>query len=87
LHEEALEFAAKHLKPDGSLYATALIEDYYGGQWQGFPVISRSLQFYESEAERFGLTVLSLGTLESLGWRRHDGKPSGSLMLKFRHKA
>lgn len=82
--EEALEFAAKHLNPDGILYGTAPIGAYQDGEWQGFPVLTRPFVFYRNEAKKYGLQVSSLGTLDSLGYGRQHGKPSEVVMLKFR---
>jgi len=83
--EEAFDLAKKHLEPNGVFFATALIGEFDESEWQGFPVIRQSLEFYEQKAAKVGLTVASRGTLDSLGYGRQDGKPSDVCMLEFRH--
>jgi cyclopropane fatty-acyl-phospholipid synthase-like methyltransferase len=84
LHE-ALDLAKKHLKPNGVFFATALIGEFEESEWQGFPVIRQSLDFYEQKAARAGLTVSPRGMLDSFGYGRQGGKPSPVSMLEFRH--
>lgn len=85
--EEALEYSAKHMAPNGFFYATVLVGDYKEDEWQGFPVISRPLEYYKSEAGKFGLDVSELGSLERLGYGKYVPyeKPSSTIMLELKH--
>jgi SAM-dependent methyltransferase len=63
----ALEAVARHLEPAGIFYATANIDERTEGTWQGFPVVSRTMAFYQEAVARHGLTLDDLGSLNSLG--------------------
>jgi SAM-dependent methyltransferase len=67
-----LKLVAAHLEAQGRFFANVNI--HAEGEptpterrWQGFPVVSRSLRFYEDTARAHGLGITDLGTLESLG--------------------
>lgn len=62
-----LEFVSRHMKDDGVFYANVRIGEDDDGEWQGFPVVTRTLAFYEREAERHGLVIKNLGSMASLG--------------------
>jgi len=78
-----LDFVARQLAPDGVMYANVKTGDPSDGQWQGFPVVSRSLEAYREAGERHGLTVTEMGTLESLG--HPPGFGSQQEMLRLAH--
>lgn len=63
------EFAGKYLGSDGVFYANVNIGKNEDGKWQGFPIVFRSKDFYESMANENGLTIKQIGTLKELG---HD---------------
>ncbi len=70
ISEACVKWVAEHLKDGGRFYANANVgptRDAMGGE--GFPVLTRELEFYESHAEKAGLHLTDLGTLESFG---HD---------------
>lgn len=81
-----LEFASRHLLRDGRMYANVNVGNEKERRWQEFPVVSRSLEFYRSAAERCGLDVTTIGTLQSLG--HVSGSPGQDLqtMLEFVRK-
>lgn len=83
--EESLEFASRHLDKDGAFYATALLGDNEDEEWQGFPVISRPLELYQSKAKSFNLSTEVLGSLINLGYREYvpHANSSTTMMLKF----
>jgi SAM-dependent methyltransferase len=65
---DALGFVRRHLKDDGSFYGNVNVSDRPDGSWrQGFPVVRRSLQFYEEACSRNGLHVKDLGPLTDFG--------------------
>jgi len=51
--------------------------------WQGFPVVARTRDCYESTAARHGLCVEEVGTLGSLG--DPAGVGANEIMLRFTH--
>ncbi len=77
-----LALVAKSLSESGQFYGNVNLGDRPEGSWQGFPVVSRPLAFYEQLAASRGLTVEAVGTLESLGHR--VGAPGDrTTMLRF----
>jgi SAM-dependent methyltransferase len=56
-----------HLKDDGRFLANVNIGECEDGRWQGFPVVHRSMDFYEGAAARHGLRVQDLGPLTDFG--------------------
>jgi SAM-dependent methyltransferase len=71
----ALRFAARHLAPGGSFCANVRTEGADEGErWQGFPVVTRPLDFYRAAAARAGLSVRDLGSLAALG--HTSGEPA-----------
>lgn len=87
--DEALRFASRHLDKDGIFLATALLGDIEEDEWQGFPVISRSLELYQSKAIYYDLSTEVLGSLVDLGYREYvpEADSLTTMMLKFTHKA
>jgi T5SS/PEP-CTERM-associated repeat protein len=72
---------------NGSFHANVNIGDRAEGSWQGFPVVSRSLEFYNTEAAaRNGLTVRDLGTLGDLGHQSGFKLQDAQRMLEFRKR-
>lgn len=63
--DECLAFVAAHL--DGDFYANVFIGEKPDTSWQGFPVVTRRLEFYETVAARHGLRFVDLGELRDLG--------------------
>lgn len=72
--KNALSFVKKHLKDNGVFYANVNIGEKAEGNWQGFPVVSRSFEFYESVCAKMDLTPTDIGNLRDLG--HHSGKKS-----------
>ncbi|WP_275098980.1 SAM-dependent methyltransferase [Sedimenticola hydrogenitrophicus] len=65
--DQTLGFIARRLAPDGTFYANVNIGEEYSGSWQGFPVVSRTLEFYREQCARHGLALADLGPLRELG--------------------
>jgi SAM-dependent methyltransferase len=81
LLDGAFGFARRHLAAGGVMYANVSPGEREDGQWQGFPVVHRPLEFYAAAARRNGLTMQQLGTLESLGHPPGPGAPQMMLRL------
>lgn len=64
---DAISFVRRHLKDDGCFYANVNIGNRPDGSWHGFPLVYRSLRFYEEACSRDGLRVKDLGPLTDFG--------------------
>jgi SAM-dependent methyltransferase len=65
--DEAIAAVARHLGPDGVLYANVLVGTGPDGKWRGFPVVQRPWAFYEAAFARHGLAIEDLGPLTAFG--------------------
>lgn len=88
--EACLLMVSKHLANNGSYYANVNIiadgitnPDQLEGIWDGFPVVSRSLDFYKTMAAKFNLKVEDVGDLKSLGHNTSIEKQDSQRMLRF----
>ncbi len=81
-----LPLVADHLGAAATFYANVHLGERHDGKWQGFPVVTRPLDFYRQAAERAGLTVTPLGTLDALGHRSGRPEHDGQMMLAFRRR-
>lgn len=82
----ALEFVARHLGPDGVFYANAGLGDAPERRWQGFPVVRRSLAFYQDACTRHGLACEDIGTLSSFAKGGAQQQKGFQHMLKMTRK-
>jgi SAM-dependent methyltransferase len=82
----ALRFAARHLAPSGAFYANVNLDRAPERRWQGFPVVSRPLDFYEHLGASAGLRVAELGRLCELGHLSGDPAADAQAMLRFTAK-
>jgi len=80
-----LSFVSKHLTPDGEFYGNVNIGEKDNGDWQGFPVVHRPMEWYIQTAERFGLVPVDVGSLMELGHDDGRPEPQSRRMLKFTH--
>ena len=76
-----------HLKVGGSYYANVNIGAWAEGNWEGFPVVCRSLEFYKTMAAKHKLQVEDVGDLLSLGHNTGIDKQDSQRMLRFSHMA
>lgn len=65
--DSTLAFASRHLSDNGVFYANINAGCTPDGEWQGFPVVWRTLDFYQSACARHGLTLSDLGPLSAHG--------------------
>ena len=80
---KCIEFVGRNLSDNGVFYANINIESHSDADWQGFPVVFRSLDFYKELAKKNGLTVEPIGTLEELGHISGQKLADKQVMLKF----
>jgi SAM-dependent methyltransferase len=81
---EALSFVKLHLSPDGSFYANVNIGRQQDEIWQGFPVVWRSLNFYERACLKEGLSLKVTGPLRDFGHVSEVIAPDAQQMLRIR---
>ena len=81
--ENCVAQIASRLAEDGRCYANVnLLSDE--GSWKEFPYVRRSMSFYESIAEKFGLQMHDLG--QQREWGYTDKVPGQyDYLLEFRH--
>ena len=75
--DSCLGMVRRHLRDSGAFYANVNLGERADGHWQGFPLIFRSLRFYEDAAQKNNLHVTDLGKQKSFiesGVRAMDEK-------------
>ena len=82
--KDCLEFVKQNLKPNGKFYANIYPAAKSDGKWLDFPVVFRSLDFYQKHAEQNQLSIKVIDTMENLG---HITNMPGDqqVMLEFSH--
>lgn len=88
--DSALGFVRRHLEAGGRFLANVNLGERPDGQWQGFPLVWRSLAFYDAAFRRHGLRMVELGALGLHGHRtrhRDPGIVAGQRMLRATHAA
>jgi cyclopropane fatty-acyl-phospholipid synthase-like methyltransferase len=75
-------FVGRHLQKDGVFYANVNIGEQADGNWQGFPVAYRSLDFYKGFASENGLELDVIDTLSALGHDSGRVSQDKQVMLK-----
>ncbi|MEI6816553.1 MAG: class I SAM-dependent methyltransferase [Bacteroidota bacterium] len=81
--DKCLMMVSKHLKPNGVYYANVNIGEWAEGNWEGFPVVCRNLEFYKTMAAKYHLKVEDVGDLKSCGHITGIDKQDSQRMLKF----
>jgi SAM-dependent methyltransferase len=81
--EKCFAMVSKHLKPDGVYYANVNIGERAEGNWEGFPVVWRSLEFYQNLAAKYALKVEDIGDLRSFGHVTGVGSQDDQRMLRI----
>lgn len=80
---DTLRFVGEHLGGGGVFYANVIIGEEEEGEWQGFPVVSRTTEFYRAACAANGLSVSVLGSLEKLGHVSHEESHDSQTMLRL----
>ncbi|MBP92715.1 MAG: hypothetical protein CMC55_01210 [Flavobacteriaceae bacterium] len=62
-----LKFVGENLAEQGVFYANVNVIEKHDDDWQGFPVVFRSLEFYKKTADKYGLKIEVISTLRELG--------------------
>ena len=84
---DTLDFVSKHLSTEGVFYANVIIGNRKEGNWQGFPVVARTFDFYNKACAMNGLAVSDLGPLKNLGHIANIESQDNQKMLKIVRKA
>jgi len=64
---DCLDFVSRHISVDGSLFANVNIGEQPDANWQGFPIVYRSIDFYRQACLKHGLELTELGELKDFG--------------------
>ena len=80
---DCLNFVARYLEDDGCFYANVNVGAKKEGRWQGFPVVWRTLDFYENCASDYGLRVEDIGELGDFGHFSGIAEQDRQRMLKI----
>ncbi len=78
-----LDFVSRHLEEGGSFYANVKLGVGNEGKWEEFPVVWRTLEFYQENAARYGMNVEELATLKELGHVSGEELQDTQNMLRF----
>lgn len=84
--EENIKMISQHLSKDGVFYANVNIGDQEPDNWQGFPVMWRTEEYFEKLANENKLEVEDIGSLKSLGHDSGVVAQDEQRMLKFYFK-
>ena len=83
--EKCFDFVGKNISANGIFYANVNLCDVDdNANWQGFPVVGRSLDFYKSMADKSNLSIQNLGTLKDLGHISNVESQDEQIMLAFK---
>ena len=81
--EKCIQFVSKQLSNDGVFYANVNTGETPEGTWLEFPMLTRSLDFYVTIADKYGLNVTDIGDLKSFGHNTNVDAQDRQRMLKF----
>jgi len=81
---DCFSFVYNNLSDEGFFYANVSTSGKPQGEWQGFPVMHHSLNFYNECCLKAGLKCESIGTLKELGHFTSLSKHDNQVMLKIR---
>ena len=82
--EDCLFFVSSQLNDSGKFLANVNIGEQATRNWLEFPVMFKSLEFYEQLAQKAGLSMKELGTIKSLGHHSSDELSNNQIMLEFK---
>ncbi|MFQ5604458.1 MAG: class I SAM-dependent methyltransferase [bacterium] len=81
--QHCLKFVEQHLKMAGAFYANVNIGENNRGNWQGFPVVYRPLEFYQEICINCHLRVQDIGSLADYGHRTKFKAQNDQRILKI----
>ena len=82
--EKCIAFVSKQLENNGAFYANVNLVSHQDSNWQGFPVVFRTLEFYEALASKNNLKVTTIGSLGELGHLSGQELGDKQVMLAFK---
>lgn len=84
---DALAFVSRHLSDEGVFYANVNMGEGKEGNWQGFPYVARTFEFYNQACAVNGLVASDIGPLKELGHIANIESHDNQRMLKIAKKA
>jgi len=84
--ESTLRFASQHLSTGGIFFANVNIGDMKEGQWEEFPVVARTFEFYSNLCAGNGLDIIDIGSLKENGHISNADSQDNQRMLKITKK-
>lgn len=81
--ESCFQFIGNSLSKKGVFYSNVNIGEYRDGYWQGFPVVFRSMDFYNKLAIKNGMNIEVIGSLSELGHVTGKESDKQQIMLKI----
>lgn len=84
---ETFRVVSRRLASRGVFYANVNLGESRRGEWQGFPVVWRSLEFYQQTGARCGLEVEHVGSLADFGHLSGDDAQDQQRMLAITLKS
>ena len=81
-----LYFVSEHLSEEGVFYANANIGEDKEGNWQGFPVVWRTIEFYSYACAKNSLVISDLGRLKDHGHISNVESQDSQRMLRITKK-
>ncbi len=81
--DSCIKYVAENLAADGKFYANVNLDSNKKGQWQGFPVMHKDLEFYKALASKYNLKVEIIGRLADFGHHTGDPNQDNQSMLAF----
>ena len=81
--DRTLGFVSRHLAGDGVFYTNINVGSTPDGEWLGFPVVWRTLDFYGSACARHGLTLNDIGPLSAYGHVLNTASQDHQRMLRI----
>ena len=68
---------------DGKFFANIIVGVGVPGEWQGFPVVPRTLETYRALALKHDLRMRELGSLAEVGHHTGDASQDTQTMVVF----
>lgn len=84
--QETMHFVARHLADGGACYANVNLGTRGSGGWQGFPVVWRSMEFYQDVCETADLRATDHGAVQEFGHVSGVAAMDKQRILKITHK-
>ncbi len=82
---DCLALVAGALAPQGRFYATVNVSGRAEGKWHGFPVVSRTVAFYEHLARAHRLALTDMGSMRPIRSEIDGAGAETTRMLEFSH--